>query len=229
MILTCPTCGTLYQTDRTRLAPPGGNVRCAKCLAVWFHAVTEAEDGVESDSGESDTDEAHSNSNADADAAGKNPAAQNVRAENRTRLALVAGWGALLLFIGAFVWAAIAFRQEIATVWPRSVSFYASINLPVNVRGLGFVDVGFDRVLEDGESMLRVSGRVVNVSEAELAVPEIYVSLRDGDERELYAWTIKMSIAALGPGQSGPFLTRLPNPPPEMRRVDLSFVSGAAP
>ncbi len=224
MILTCPTCGTRYQTDRTRLAPPGGNVRCAKCLAVWFHAVTEAEDSVESDPGE-----APSNPNADAEPAGGNPAAQNVRAENRTRLALVAGGGALLLFVGAFVWAAIAFRHEIATVWPQSASFYASINLPVNVRGLAFVDVGFDRVLEDGERVLRVSGRVVNVSEAELVVPEIYVSLRDMDERELYAWTIRMSIAALGPGQSGPFLTRLPNPPPEMRRADLSFVSGAAP
>lgn len=224
MILTCPTCGTRYQTDRTRLAPPGGNVRCAKCLAVWFHAVTEAEDSVESDPGE-----APSNPNADAEPAGGNPAAQNVRAENRTRLALVAGGGALLLFVGAFVWAAIAFRHEIATVWPQSASFYASIKLPVNVRGLAFVDVGFDHVLEDGERVLRVSGRVVNVSEAELVVPEIYVSLRDIDERELYAWTIRMSIAALGPGQSVPFLTRLPNPPPEMRRADLSFVSGAAP
>jgi hypothetical protein len=144
-------------------------------------------------------------------------------------LALVAGWGALLLFVGAFVWAAIAFRHEIATVWPQSASFYASIKLPVNVRGLAFVDVGFDRVLEDGERVLRISGRVVNVSEVELVVPEIYVSLRDTDERELYAWTIRMSIAALGPGQSGPFLTRLPNPPPEMRRADLSFVSGEVP
>jgi len=133
------------------------------------------------------------------------------------------------MFVGAFAWAAIVFRHEVATVWPQSSSFYAAINLPVNIQGLALIDIGYDRVVEDGESVLRISGRVSNVAEVELAVPGINVSLRDGDERELYAWTINVGIPLLGPGQSRPFLTRLPNPPPEMRGVDLSFVSGATP
>jgi len=224
MILTCPTCGTRYQTDRARLAPPGENVRCAKCLAVWFHAVSEAEEAPEPDSSEA----LSAIKSADIGLA-ENDTVQSGRAVNRTRLALVAGWGALLIFVGTFAWAAIAFRHEIATVWPQSSSFYAAINLPVNVQGLALIDIGYDRAVENGESVLRISGRVTNVSEAELAVPGIRVSLRDGDERELYSWTINAGVPLLGPGQSRPFLTRLPNPPAEMRGVDLSFVASAAP
>lgn len=224
MILTCPTCGTRYQTDRARLAPPGGNVRCAKCLAVWFHAVSEAEETPEPDSSEA----LSANKIADIGLP-ENDIVQSERAANRTRLALVAGWGALLIFMGTFAWAAIAFRHEIATVWPQSSSYYAAINLPVNIQGLALIDIGYDRAVENGESVLRISARVTNVSVAELAVPGIRVSLRDGDERELYSWTINAGVPLLRPGQSQPFLTRLPNPPAEMRGVDLSFVASAAP
>jgi predicted Zn finger-like uncharacterized protein len=224
MILTCPTCGTRYQTDRARLAPPGGNVRCAKCLAVWFHAVSEAEETPEPDSSEA----LSANKSADIGLP-ENDIVQSERAANRTRLALVAGWGVLLIFMGTFAWAAIAFRHEIATVWPQSSSYYAAINLPVNIQGLALIDIGYDRAVENGESVLRISGRVTNVSVAELAVPGIRVSLHDGDERELYSWTINAGVPLLRPGQSQPFLTRLPNPPAEMRGVDLSFVASVAP
>nr|TFG55276.1 MAG: hypothetical protein E4H34_00815 [Hyphomicrobiales bacterium] len=220
MILTCPTCGTRYKTDRSRLAPPGGNVRCAKCLAVWFQNVSEAEESLEPDSGEALLHESRSETREEIPGA-----AQVVRGNNRALLALVVGWGALLLFVGAFVWAAIALRHEIATVWPQSSAFYAAINLPVNVRGLALTDIEFDRVVENGENVLRISGRISNVSEAELPVPGIGISLRDEDARQVYAWTINAGIARLGPGQSRPFLTRLPDPPPEMRSVDVDFVS----
>jgi predicted Zn finger-like uncharacterized protein len=224
MILTCPNCGARYQTDRGRLAPPGGNVRCAKCLTAWFHAVSDVEEALELDPGEAPP----AMSSADIRLE-KELTAQSIHAVNGTRLALFAGWGALFLFIGAFAWGAIAFRHEIATVWPQSSSFYAAINLPVNIQGLAVTDIGYDHIIENGENVLRISGQVTNTSEVELAVPGIFVSLRDGDEREIYAWTINVGIALLGPGQSRPFLTHLPNPPPELREVDVIFVSDAGP
>ena len=219
MILTCPNCGTRYKTDRGRLAPPGGNVRCAKCLAVWFQAVSEVDDAVEPDANESRIEQNNSEpSESEA------PAKQISLRKNRSLLALIAGWAALFLFVGAFAWAAIALRHDIATVWPQSAPFYAAINLPVNIRGLALTDIAHDRVVENGENVLRISGRVSNVSDGELPVPGIGISLRDNDGREVYAWTINSGIGVLAPGQSRPFLTRLPNPPPEMQNIDVDFV-----
>ncbi len=210
--------------DRTRLAPPGGDVRCAKCLAVWFHAVSERDLALDLD-----REEAPLITSGGGEATREAPAGKSRQTENRTRLALVAGWGALAIFGGTFFWAVIAFRHEIATVWPQSSSFYALINLPVNVRGLAFAEIGHDRLIEDGETVLRISGRIINISERELIVPAIYVSLRDVEDRELYGWTIDAGVATLGPGQSSPFVARLPNPPSAIGRTELSFASGTAP
>jgi hypothetical protein len=210
--------------DRSRLAPPGGDVRCAKCHAVWFHAVSERDVATDAD-----RYDAPLITSGGGEAGREAPLGKGAQAENRNRLALAAGWGALVIFGGAFVWAAIAFRYEIATVWPQSSSFYALINLPVNIRGLAFAEIGQDRFIEDGETVLRISGRIINISERELIVPAIYVSLRDAEERELYGWTVDAGIATLAPGQSSPFLAHLPNPPPEIVGTELSFAPGTAP
>ncbi len=199
-------------------------MRCAKCLAVWFHAVSERDLALDLD-----REEAPLITSSGSDELQEAPVGKDAQTENRTRLALVAGWGALVIFGGAFVWAVIAFRHEIATVWPQSSSFYALINLPVNIRGLAFAEISHDRLIEDGESVLRISGRIINISERELVVPAIHVSLRDIEERELYGWTVDAGVATLGPGQSSPFVARLPNPPPAIGRTDLSFASGTAP
>ncbi len=99
----------------------------------------------------------------------------------------------------------------------------------MNVHGLDFADITSDRLIENGESVLQISGRVINVSERQLAVPPIHVSLRDTQERELYGWTVNAGVPTLGPGQWSFFLARLPNPPNEVARTDLSFVPGGAP
>ena len=223
MILTCPSCGTRYQMDRTHLAPPGGEVRCAKCLTVWFHAVSERDVSPDQDRDEMSVIEKTA-----AEAIAKASSLRTTQTANRTRLALAAGLGALIIFFGTFFWAAISFRHEIATVWPQSEAFYALINLPVNVQGLAFEEITQDRLAENGENVLQISGRVVNVSERELTVPAIHVSLLDAAEREVYGWTFNAGVATLGPGQWSHFLARLPNPPPEIARTELSFASGMA-
>ncbi len=210
--------------DRSHLAPPGGEVRCAKCLTVWFQAVSDSDVSLDQD-----LEEARLVERNDAGAVPETPGEKTARAARRSRLALVAGLGALALFFGTFFWAAIAFRYEIATVWPQSANLYGLINLPVNVHGLDFADITSNRLIENGESVLQISGRVINVSERQLTVPPIHVSLRDTQERELYGWTVSAGVAMLGPGQWSGFLARLPNPPAEVARTELSFVPGSAP
>jgi hypothetical protein len=133
----------------------------------------------------------------------------------------------LLAGLGGFGWAAVAYRHEIAQVWPQSATLYALINMPVNTRGLAFAELMHAKVAEPEGEVLQISGRVVNVADRELPVPEIYVSLRDVEERELYGWTFTAGVVTLAPGQSREFMTRLPNPPAESRRADIRFVTEA--
>ena len=197
-------------------------MRCAKCLTVWFHAVSEQDV-----SPDQDRDEASVIVEADGRAVTQASSAPLMQSTNRSRLALAVVLGALTIFFGTFFWAALAFRHEIATVWPQSESFYALINLPVNVQGLAFEEITQDRLTENGESVLQISGRVINVSDGELTVPAIHVSLRDMQEREIYGWNFNAGVATLGPGQWSHFSARLPNPPAETARTEISFASGA--
>jgi len=221
MILTCPSCGTRYQTDRARIAPSGCNVRCAKCQTVWFQTALESD--VDIDPEISDLPRAAQASTPPGPGAARETGEKRRRGGG-IRWALVAVWLGLLGFVGSFVWAAIEYRQEIARVWPQSAALYAYLNLPVNTRGLAFVELNHQKVTEGDGDVLQITGRVVNVADRALPVPEIYVSLHDGEERELYGWTFNSGVTTLAPGQSQAFMTRLPNPPLDSRRADIRFV-----
>lgn len=243
MILTCPSCGTRYQTDRARFAPPGQNVRCAKCGHVWFHAMPEVEAEPEpalavaaaapepevSDSfrqaaftpepREPQFDERPPSP------AVASPAARAARAPRRPfPVAAAAGWLALVAVVGGVVWTTVNYRQTIAELWPRMSSFYALIGMPVNVRGLAFQDVAYTQEFEEGQPVLSITGTVVNVTKRELPVPEIRISLSDTDKHELYHWSFDVGVPTLKPGETKPFVTRLTSPPTDARAVDIRFV-----
>ena len=78
------------------------------------------------------------------------------------------GLAAVVLLIG---WAAVSYRQEIATLWPQSSSLYSALGMKVNARGIAFADVTRRYETEDDQMVLAVTGNIVNVSTRELPVP----------------------------------------------------------
>jgi hypothetical protein len=71
--------------------------------------------------------------------------------------------------------------------------------------------------------MLVVTGKLANISDRTLSVPQIRVTLSDDDKRELYHWTFVPAVTALHPGQTTLFVTRLSSPPAAARHLDLRF------
>jgi hypothetical protein len=133
------------------------------------------------------------------------------------------GWTALIFLIGAIGWGTVHYRETIAAVWPQSASLYAVLGLPVNVRGIALTNIAYKQEYEDGQPVLSVTGKVVNVSGRNQAVPEIRVVLLDDAKHELYHWTFDTGIPALKPGSESPFMTRLSSPPPEARNLNVRF------
>jgi predicted Zn finger-like uncharacterized protein len=241
MILTCPSCSTRYQTGSAVFAPPGRNVRCAKCGHVWFQAAPGAEAELEPEpiaasiaapvgSGTGLVAEA-TPTMGDSARVGAGPAVQDsmsppVRRSRRfsgAALAQSAGWTALIFLIAALGWASVQYRQTIAGVWPQSASLYAAVGLPVNVRGIELTNISYQQEYQDGQPVLSVTGKVVNISNRELPVPEIRVVLLDDAKHELYHWNFDAGIPTLKPGGESTFVTRLSSPPPEARNLNVRF------
>ena len=241
MILTCPSCRTRYQADSAHFHSPGRNVRCAKCGETWFQAAPEAESTTEpepviaapvldeptpaAELAEAAASESNALNFAVGEPADEMPARDPARRERSLggRLAQAAGWVVFFVLIGAIGWSIVQYRQTIASLWPQSASFYALIGMPVNVRGIAIANVAYKQEYEDGQPVLSVTGKVVNVSNKEQPVPEIRVVLFDDAKHELYQWTFDAGIPTLKPGSESAFVTRLSSPPAEARNLDVRF------
>ena len=104
---------------------------------------------------------------------------------------------------------------------------YAFFGMPVNVRGMALVDIAYKQDIEDGQPVLSVSGKVVNISNHELPVPGLRVVLTDDTRRELYRWTFDVGVSTLKAGAESPFITRLSSPPPDARNLNISFADAS--
>jgi hypothetical protein len=154
--------------------------------------------------------------------AAKKPAA---RSRTPMRIGMIAGWLGLVAVILVIGWSTLTYRQQIATVWPQAASVYAALGLHVNTRGLDFVDVAYHHETEDGQQVLAVSGKLVNISAHEQSVPPIEVTLTDDSKRMLYHWSFNSSVQTLRPGQQVAFMTRLSSPPSGARHLELRFAA----
>ena len=250
MILTCPSCRTRYQTDSANFKPPGRNVRCAKCGHVWLQpspepeiepelspAIAPAAPGPSFDEiAVPDRSEppAHASAGfATGLSAGESESESELEeTPRRSRGAAFArsiGWLMLISLIAGIGWATVQYRETIVSLWPQSATFYAALSMPVNVRGVALAGVAYQQAYEDGQPVLSVTGKVVNIGDRELPVPEIRVVLLDDMKHELYHWTFNAGVATLKPGAESPFMTRLSSPPPETRNLNVRFAQSGEP
>jgi predicted Zn finger-like uncharacterized protein len=233
MILTCPACSTRYQADEAKFPPQGRQVRCAKCGQIWHQP------------GPGAAPEAESESQTAAEAvAASDPVQMSESSLSRTRgfapatttavereplargamLAVGAGWIVLVAVILAIGYSAVRYRQEISAIWPQSAGVYSILGMKLNAHGIDFAHVDYRRENEDGQTVLAVTGSIVNGGSRELPVPQnVRVTLSDASNHEIYHWSFTPNVQTLKPGQSSPFLTRLSTPPAAARHLEVRF------
>src|SRR5690606_4067587 len=103
----------------------------------------------------------------------------------RGRVVAVIGWAALIAFVASTLYSAFRFREDIAVLWPTTAKLYAAVDKPVNLRGIEFRNVAYERQAENGLPVLAVKGEIVNVSRERRVLPRLRVGLRDKNQREL--------------------------------------------
>ncbi len=141
--------------------------------------------------------------------------------------AVVAVWGATGVAVAASVTGAVAFRQDVAELWPRSASAFAALGLDVNVYGLEFYDLAVERAFDGPTPILLVSGEVRNIGRDDKAVPPVRISLRDSGSHEIFDLVNVVTEQALQAGASMPFQIRVENPPADAVDLEATFASHA--
>jgi predicted Zn finger-like uncharacterized protein len=241
MILTCSSCSTRYYADDAAIGPSGRTVRCAACGFSWFAEpqleLREAAEPREAVAGSAPKSEPLTRERVErlrraSEQPGPAPsAAAKFRAQQaermrreRTRAAIVV-WGATGAALAASATGMVAFRQDVAELWPRSASAFAALGLDVNVYGLEFYDLAVERTFDGATPVLLVSGEVRNIGRDEKLVPPVRVSLRDDQSNEIFELVNAVTDTPIAAGASVPFQIRVENPPADAVDLETTFAS----
>ena len=141
------------------------------------------------------------------------------RSKSRRRLPLPFVIVFLLFVSGAL----IGLRKDIVRHVPQMASFYSTIGLPVNLRGLVFHDVKISNETHDGVPVLVVEGVIASTVGIPVDVPRLRFALRNAAGAEVYSWTAQPAQPVLEPGDTMPFRTRLASPPADGQDLQVRF------
>ncbi len=245
MILTCTSCSTRYYADDAAIGPAGRTVRCAACGFSWFAEpqlelrttaeapeVTRAEAPAAAAAQEPLTRERVERLRRAAEQPGPAPsAAAKFRAQQAERMrrerarAAAVVWTATGAALAASATGMIAFRQDVAEVWPRSASAFAALGLDVNVYGLEFYDLAVERAFDGATPILLVSGEVRNIGRDDKLVPPVRVSLRDSNSHEIFELVNAITDQPVAAGGAIPFQIRVENPPADAVDLEATFAN----
>jgi len=119
--------------------------------------------------------------------------------------------------------AILGWRHDIVRSMPQTARLFAAIGLPVNLRGVDFVDVTTTKETHEGVTVLVVNGTIANPTGEPHEVPRVRFALKNPAGNEVYSWTTLPGRGSLGAGESEPFNTRLASPPADGRDVVVRF------
>ena len=248
MLLICPNCAARYEVDGSKFPAAGRKVRCAKCGTTWHQAVPQAE--AEPDQAEIEAvvfegrepepapmPEPETFHDPEPTRVARAPVIDAEREEvfeeahkpsaGKGGVLVALGWVALVAVILLIGFSAASFRTQIVDIWPQSASLFSHLGMAVNTRGLDFTDIRHLNQTEDGQPVLVITGKLVNVGAQKRDVPPLRVTLSDANRHAIYDWSFEPSRASLAPGQAIAFRTRLSNPPTAARHVEIRFADGA--
>lgn len=252
MILTCPACATRFVVDPRSLGADGRKVRCARCRHIWFATAPDEALRAVNDLAPPPAPPAAAVPDAESSVEPAPPPRPTPRANLPARRravprGLVVGWAALILVaigLAAMVYDA---RDDIAAAWPATRRLYDLLDIAVaeapplepahdtpvhhpEVPGAGLEahDLEPELVTSAGTLVLRLRGRVVNVSAEPRTVPSLRATLMAADGRRLRSWTFQTNAGRLAPGESARFETVLNDPSRTADRLEITVAEEAA-
>jgi predicted Zn finger-like uncharacterized protein len=240
MILTCPSCATRYYADDASIGAAGRSVRCASCAHTWFvePQLVLGEDAPAILRGRDEERPlnreqverlrraagAHTQS-APLSSAAKYRAMQAERQRKDRMKAAALAWTVTGVALAATTTSAVAFREDVARIWPKTASAYAAVGLDVNIFGLEFVDLQVEHVFDGPEPVLVVRGAVTNIGREDRPAPVLRFGLRDSTSTEIQHVLARMVSPNIPAGGAAPFEVRIENASPDAQDLEATFAA----
>lgn len=133
------------------------------------------------------------------------------------------GLPTIILVLAAVLAALVNWRAAVVSVVPQTAGLFASIGLPVNLRGLTLDDVKTSMETHEGVTVLVVEGTIANLTRQPLELPRLRFAVRNAAGYEVYAWTALPGQPILAPGDRAPFRSRLASPPADAQDIIVRF------
>jgi predicted Zn finger-like uncharacterized protein len=240
MILTCPSCVTRYYADDASIGPAGRSVRCAACSHTWFvePQLVLGDDTPAMLRGR-DEDRPRTreqiermrraaggvSASAPLSSAAKYRALQVERQRKDRVKAAALAWTVTGAALAATTTSAVAFREDVARIWPKTASAYAAVGLDVNIFGLEFRDLKVEHMFDGPDPVLVVRGLITNIGRDERPAPVLRFGLRGEDSTEIQHVLARMVSPAIPAGGSAPFEVRIENASPEAQDLEATFAA----
>ncbi|MEL7487762.1 MAG: DUF3426 domain-containing protein [Pseudomonadota bacterium] len=130
------------------------------------------------------------------------------RDKNRLTPWRAVGWSLWLGAIGAAMFVAFAYRQDIVNAWPEAEAAYAVIGVEAEAQGLKIVDVSHRFATSTLGPSIEISGVLFNNTGTAASAPLMQAEAFDADGALLARWTFELDVADLPAGERAPFQTR---------------------
>lgn len=136
---------------------------------------------------------------------------------------LLIGGGMFLSLLAGVAFVADSMHAQIVEVFPGTRGIFSMLGYAPAQRGLDFANITHGKEIENGVTVLAIRGQIVNVTDHEVAVPKMRVTVSDSEKQKLYQWTVPPEQTKIGPKSKIPLSIRLESPPPEAWYLDIRF------
>lgn len=203
MILNCPSCATRYLIDPAALGDSGRLVRCARCSHSWTERppkdMPKRVDVLPPPEKVTPL-----------------PPGSNLPAlRNTPRRPAWIGWAALVLVIGGIVAGGYFARDRVIQIWPEAALIYSRIGLGEEtvVIGLELRNVKQNTTIVDDQTVVKLSGEILNISDRVQDVPRVVADIMDKDRNVIRSWVVIPIADQLSPGEKTEFEGSYTDPP----------------
>jgi hypothetical protein len=93
---------------------------------------------------------------------------------------------------------AVLKRQAIVEAFPHAATLYQAIGMKVKANGLDIRGLTSERLIVDGDPVLRVTGEVVNLTSQAISAPLIQMRLENRSGEALADWFVEPGTIAAG-------------------------------
>lgn len=136
---------------------------------------------------------------------------------------VAAGWGGYAFSLLLFVVVMILARGPVVQIAPAMAGIYQLFDIPVNIRGLAFVNVQQSWQVNEGRIELQVEGEIANLTKRYKTMPRLIIGGLSEDRKEVFRWVAQVREKPLLPNETARFSTQMPAPPQSARHLLIRF------